>query len=544
MSSWREEAAKVSAQPQSALPRTNKMKEYQTGFPFNAPVIGPALKGFDAKAQRSWGGAMQLFSDDPRYKAMVQDADEILTEDDSVMSPKAVRYGKKAGALAADLGTYGGPSMAVSNVLRGLPSAAATAARVPVQAGAAAATGYATEPDNRAGAAMAAGAGAGVGEAAGALAGRLITQPVKPSPAAVRLMNQGVQPTIGQGADKSTMLGRLVGAIEEGASHLPGTGTLVERGREKANQGLRSVVLRKSTPPGRDVPEGMNTREQLGSIDDLFREEYGNLRSARVPPQYMERLYNSTRELGRSPSLALRPRERTEFVGETLPGIAATRRAAPGGSPTLKQLKDNYVGGIEMAKDRPITRPLTEAYDGALERADIVERRVLGPQGRATREGLNDAYTEFLRASKAAGGARTPGGNFDAADYVTAVRGEAPSQAGAAFSFGRAPGQELADDAFTVMGQPSASGNTTSDLIRGSILMSMLGLGGGAAGGPVGAGLGVGVGAAVPIISSSQRLSKAALGGYPAQQALRSHILRAPHLTPAMGAIAAEELRK
>ena len=78
-------------------------------------------------------------------------------------------------------------------------------------------------------------------------------------------------------------------------------------------------------------------------------------------------------------------------------------------------------------------------------------------------------------------------------------------------------------------------------MIRGGILMSMLGLGGMQLPGGVATGGAAALG--VPIVSSSQRLSKAALGGYPAQQQLRSWILRQPHLTPAMGAIAAEELR-
>lgn len=117
-------------------------------------------------------------------------------------------------------------------------------------------------------------------ENAGRRAARLVMPKITPTPAAQRLMSQGVPLTAGQMSPDSAY-----GHFEEAASHNP-LGMQPERAA--ALEAARNVALNRATAPGAKPPSSGGVQERLRAIYEGFGPAYEEIRNVPVPAEALK----------------------------------------------------------------------------------------------------------------------------------------------------------------------------------------------------------------------------------------------------------------
>lgn len=117
---------------------------------------------------------------------------------------------------------------------------------------------------------------------AGAAASRLVNGVVKPTPAAQRLMSEGVDLTVGQ-MDPASLIGQVEQANTSGAA-----GKLIQAQRQVGREGWQNAVLNKVRPPGAGGALSGDIHARLSGVADEFSDAYGSLKGHRVMPEIYE----------------------------------------------------------------------------------------------------------------------------------------------------------------------------------------------------------------------------------------------------------------
>jgi hypothetical protein len=193
------------------------------------------LRGVGATLQNAAYGVADLVTDlTPEQRRQIEVNKQFLDEDTA----------GSVGGFAADVASFALPGGVVAKgITKGLtmlPRAARVATGVGANAAVDAGLSAAYSTGDRAEAAESGLLGSLGGQVAGRVLSRTLGGAVRPSDAARRMMDQGVQPTIGQAADQGTFVGRNIRNIEERAQSIPVIGDLISRGRNRAvEEGMR-----------------------------------------------------------------------------------------------------------------------------------------------------------------------------------------------------------------------------------------------------------------------------------------------------------------
>lgn len=214
------------------------------------------------------------------YGAAEAQADEAM--DRPLMRTGAGQLGNFAGDVALTAlpaaGIAGRTAAGVRGAASMLPRAAGaltTAAPYIGAATAGAVTGAATSPED-----LGTGAGMGaVGGAGGEFAGRALARTmgglIRPSQQAQTLMQQGVQPTIGQAADQTTLTGRAIRRAEDISESVPLVGGIVRNARNRASKEFGQTAFDRAIAPG-GVSQPVS-REGVDALGKQFKQAYGVL---------------------------------------------------------------------------------------------------------------------------------------------------------------------------------------------------------------------------------------------------------------------------
>jgi hypothetical protein len=185
----------------------------------------------------------------------------------------------KVGGFAADVASFALPGgLAAKGIAKGvsmLPRAAQVAAGLGANAAVDAGLSAAYSTEDRGDAALSGALGSVGGQLGGKLLTRAVGGLVRPSAEAQALMREGVQPTIGQAADQSTLSGRLIRKGEEIAESLPLIGSIVNRSRERAGNELTQTAFDRAVAPG-GVKQAVS-REGVDELGKQFKQAYGVL---------------------------------------------------------------------------------------------------------------------------------------------------------------------------------------------------------------------------------------------------------------------------
>lgn len=132
-------------------------------------------------------------------------------------------------------------------------------------------------------AAVRGGAGAAAGTlalpGAMAVAGRMAPA----SPATRELLDEGVVPTPGQGAELGTLRGRIVNWLENQVESMPLSGAALRGSRANTRERVLDKATELATPPGVRPPTGAR-EDRIRELDVLTSEQLGTaLRQTRVP---------------------------------------------------------------------------------------------------------------------------------------------------------------------------------------------------------------------------------------------------------------------
>jgi hypothetical protein len=232
--------------------------------------MGPVVSGVGDAVIKGGLGIKSLFTD-------LSDTDRGVLEQirrESAQDTGLAGFGRGAGEVAGNITMTAIPGAKAGGVLAraaGAGRAARTAASVGSAAGVSGLTGLALTPSEGEGAAerfadkgrqaavdaVTGGALQGVGTALRKATTKMFT----PSPDAVKLMEQGVTPTLSQGSERR--LGKSIGSLAAGS----------RRVLQRQNEELGESLFRKITEGKRDIPGGTGN-ELIESAQDYVGKAY------------------------------------------------------------------------------------------------------------------------------------------------------------------------------------------------------------------------------------------------------------------------------
>jgi len=347
-----------------------------------------------------------------------------------------------------------------------------------------------------------------------------------PSPEAAQYMKEGIQPTVGQGIDKSGILGKSMGMAEEASKSMPLLGMATAAARERgSNEWLKSVFKKA------EIPElGIKTKDAVG------HEAIGNLQKG-YNRAYKSTLYNE--ELKRVPSLS---NDVYAIVKKNpdIQGIVDKQFSVLGTGPTINAHKLHEV--IASLRDAGFvyskSPSAAEHYQGEALKDVVSSLRQymtnrLPKDKLAELNNIDKNYGTFKTLQRAATSVGAEDGKISGSQLLSAVRAMDKTKDKSAFGRGEARLQKEAIAAKKVFGDKLAESGTAPRLMTSSAI-------GGASG--TAAILNPKTLLTIPIgmAGSVRPAQKALLGGYAGQKKL-SDVLRRTMQPVAAGALNEEQ---
>jgi hypothetical protein len=450
----------------------------------------------------------------------------------------------------ADSSTAGMIGDAIGNAIPNIAAGVATGGMSVMPAAATQAlTSYMTTPggigDRSASGALAA-AGEGVGRALPLAVSRL-AQPINPTAAAQRLINEGVYPTPGAAA------GGVFKRIEDGLTSVPLVGDGIMRGqRLAAEQGAGAAMSR----GGFQVAPGRAGYQQLSQhFDNAFNNATSNLAFDLNDPAFQAGVQNVMRNRGLN---AAGVDDINQFFGNlrtntnmpapgapgsavTLPGQAPTRQLM-GGEDFHGMLQNLRTEGASFRKAQdPFQRRLGEAYRDIYNLAD----NSLSTQG-LVQPGAIDAFREVRRQYAQVAPALKAGelntvvrnkGVFTPEQYQSSLANNAKRMGDTArLREGTLPQQQLADDMVDVLGSRYQDSGTA---YRAALNLGVLAPTSVAS---IPAAVGLTGGGALSYLVNSNPMRQYMVGGYGIQPRLVDALRNFSPMTGQIGAATAPQL--
>jgi hypothetical protein len=495
----------------------------------NQGVIGRAGTGAKASLQNAMYGIKDIVTDlSPEEQRTILANKQFFEDKENTAG--------KFGGFVADVASFALPGgIAAKGITKGLtmlPRAArgatALGANAAVDAGLSAA--YSTEDK---GDAAVSGA---LGSVGGQLLGRALARTaggiVRPSAQAQKLMAEGVQPTIGQGADQGTMFGRRVAKLEEAAQSLPVMGDVITNARGRAQRELVQVAANRAVPPGGVVQDA--SREGINELAKQFKQAYGvidqyifkpdqqfeqDILTVVTNPNYQASKETIDRVLSFvDQNYTKKFQQGPQGVGAFLSGEGFKNLDSEIG----RRIRDlaGQQGTEALAERRILT-----AIEGALGQ---YRNRNLPPDVVRELADTDRAYAAYKRLARA--GKYSNEGDITPAQLNRAVK--AMSQ-GDTYARGQAFMQDLTDAGSILRNRVPNSG-TFDRAAEAGLLMQ-------AARNPYGTALGVGSAVTLGVPAYSRPAQRFMLGGYSYQKALEEALRRQAWLAGSAGAAAASE---
>jgi hypothetical protein len=426
----------------------------------NASGLKKFVLGAGSRASEMAEGVRGLFSDTPR-SAEKQSTINIGQQMRDLSTPAA------AGGFATDvagfalpgLGTAGAVTRGAAMLPRSIQLLGQLGGNAAVDAGLSAA--YATGDRGQAAAEGAVGSLGGqvLGRTLSRLGGGLVT----PSPQARQLMDMGVQPTIGQGADPSTFVGRGIRRSEEIAESIPLVGGIVTNARQRAGGEVAEAVGRRAVAPGGTTQE--ITREGIDKLYRQFDKPYSVLKQFDFTPD--AQINSSITSIIADPNFRALPTTRQGVLDFINNNLASKLQNGKLSGAAFKDL-DSEVGkrlrelaadtGAEARAERRMLTAIDQQLQAWRDRnlpADVVSEL----------KDTDRAYAAWKRLARA--GKYSPDGEITPAQLTRSVR--AMSQ-GDDFARGRAFLQDITDPAAILRSRTPNSG--TADRVAGMGLVA------------------------------------------------------------------------
>ena len=491
-------------------------------------ALARGLRGAGASLQNAAYGIKDIFTDLSPEERQTVDVNKQFLEEDTA---------GKVGGFAADVASFAIPGGAATKGLTMLPRIgrviAANPLKTAVATDAALSAAYSTEDKGEAALAGALGSAAGQGIVRGA--GRLLGGVVRPSAEARTLMQKGIQPTIGQGADQGTMSGRLIRRGEEIAESVPIAGTFVSRARQRAADELGETAMQRAVPPG-GAAVGGPSRESFQALRSQFDEAYKVLDPLTFTPdkQFSQDLlaiindpdnFASRSQINRVLAFVNKNFDKKFQSSEQDTAFISGKALKEFESKIGKRIRD--LARSMNPEDAAERRILTQV-DEALTQ---YRNRQLPPSIAQDLRETDRAYANYKRLLRAGSYVGADEGAFTPAMLTRSVKAMArnPDQ----YARGQALMQDLTDPASILRGRTPNSGTVDR--------AALLGLGAGTLINPVGTLTGAAAGAAGTAGLYARPVQRFMLGGYNYQKALEEALRRQARLAGSVGAAAVSE---
>jgi hypothetical protein len=318
------------------------------------------------------------------------------------------------GALATDIAATAVPLVKGTQLaqqgLRAIPHIPRAVAALGGAGAAGAGVGALTNPDSASQGAIEGGlsnmAGEGIGMALRRLAGGIF----RPSAEAKRLMDEGIQPSVGQAVDQSTLGGRIVSGIESKLASTPYVGGSTQGARLRPREEFIRNTIEKALPKGGKMPDlKAGVDPALAEVKDQIQSGYRALFDKvkiKVDPKFVQGMVNEVADVAASRNL--NPVERREL--RSVMRNFLTRPNVGGATPydLISTREDLY----KIATSSESSKHLRGAAHELRERiADWVGKNV--PKGSAAEyQALNAKNTSVERLMEAARKASNDAGEY------------------------------------------------------------------------------------------------------------------------------------
>lgn len=302
------------------------------------------------------------------------------------------------------------------------------------------------------------------GAASGALSGagnalsRLISPRASTNPQVQLLMDEGVTPTPGQ------LLGGTAQRVEDKAMSIPIVGDAIRGARGRAIEDFNEAALNRALAP---IGQTVNRTGREG-VDDVGRaigDAYDNL----IPRLNFRADNQFAQELGTLQQMATTlpaPQAaqfdtiiRNQVVGRLTPQGGATGENFRAIESELGRLGNSYRSSA-VAGERELGMALGElqtSLRATLERSN--------PQAAAELARVNQAYANYTRIQRAAGGVGATDGVFTPAQLSSAVRASDTTMRKGSYARGNALMQDLSDAGRGVMNQVVPNSGTADRMM-------------------------------------------------------------------------------
>lgn len=361
------------------------------------------------------------------------------------------------------------------------------------------------------------------GQAIGSAAGRTLTGLVKPSAQAQALMQRGIVPTIGQGADDATRVGASLKRFEESAQSVPIVGDIITGARKRATREAVDDIVRQTLPPGANpnVLVGRQGNKSIEAVADAYNDAYAKvLAGTKVKPDF--KTISDVRNVVNDPSIGLTPSQRravTRYMDETVGDKVidkATGRLKDIDGETFKKIQSDL--GTQARKWAGSASTQERSMGEAYKQIGDVWRGMHSPANvgaakSAALDAIDAQYAKFARVREAAGsaGAAAKEGEFTPRQLLGAIRKLEPRKG--KFAAGESLLQEEAGQMARVLGAATPDSGTPTRMLTNALL-----LGPAAAFGMLPA---VAKGAAIGGLTYTRPMQKALLGGYNKQRQMQ-----------------------
>lgn len=305
------------------------------------------------------------------------------------------------------------------------------------------------------------------GLASGAISGvgnvlsRLISPRASTNPQVQLLMDEGVTPTPGQ------ILGGTAQRVEDKAMSIPIVGDAIRSARGRAVEDFNEAALNRALAPigervSRVGREGMDDvgRAIGNAYDDLMPRL--NFRADNQFAQELGTLQQMTQTLPPAQAAQFESIVRNQVVGRLTPQGGATGQNFKAIESELGRLGSSYRSSA-VAGERELGMAIGElqtSLRSALERSN--------PQAAAELSQINQAFANYTRIQRAAGGVGATDGIFTPAQLSSAVRAADTTARKGSYARGNALMQDLSDAGRGVMNQVVPNSGTADRMMLGA----------------------------------------------------------------------------
>jgi len=436
-----------------------------------------------------------------------------------------------AGGVLADIGMMAIPGTAAARLISGgaaaLPLATRAASAFAANAASDAALSAAMSPENRAQAAQEGAIGSVIGQSAARALSRFAGGLVTPSNDARSLMRMGVQPTIGQGANQGSFLGRRISKAEESLQSVPIMGDIISSARQRPQRELVEKAFERAVPPGGTAQEV--SRKGIERLFNQFDQAYAPLKRLNFNPdaQFDTDVLNIVTNPNFHADKKIVDRVLgfvdANFSSKFRQGVLSGEEYKNFDSEISRRIRDlARVPGTEALAERRILTAIENSLTNYRNRqlpADLANN--LAETDRA--------YAALKRISRA--GSYSDTGEITPAQLTRAVKAMTPNKD--VYARGQSFMQEITDPGAILRSRTPNSG-TADRLAEMSVIASMLRQ-------PVKTGVGVGGALTIGNPMYTRPAQRFLLGGYDFQQALADAIRNQSALSGTAGAAIATE---